>query len=540
MIKIPMADYIKKRRILIIIGFVSVMAIAVFFRLWKLDSVPPGLYPDVAINGNDALDALAAKDFKLFYPENNGREGLFMWLIALSFLIFGPSVWAIKIVAAVFGILTVLGLYFLTKELFFKVSGIRSLPIALLAAFFLAISFWHVNFSRIGFRAIMVPFFLVFGFYFLLRGFRCRKTLNFIFSGLFFGLGFYTYIAYRFVIFILGVVLVIKWFGFKKENKKARKQYLLQACFLIFFIFISGLPIAIYFLGHPNDFFGRAGGVSIFGQPNPLLELGKSFFRHLAMFNIRGDSNWRHNFSASPALLWPVGIFFLIGFIICAVRIVKAVRKRDNAELAGYGLMFSWFFFMLASGFLSSEGAPHALRTIGAIPVVYMFCAIGALWLFEKIRPFYKTRFQIAGLGAVIILFFGSIACVQFDKYFLQWAKNSEVKGAFSENYLRIGEHLNSLPDAIQKYVVVNAAGVPVPWPDGLPMPAQTSMFLERAKYGRIRSAYLLPDELNQIKIEKGTIIALLQRDENLIRQLQDLFPDGKLIKQGEVLIYEI
>src|SRR3989344_6172539 len=106
----------KKILLLLIVIFV----ISAFFRLWLLSSIPPGLYPDVAINGNDVLASLKSGDFKVFYPDNNGREGLFMWLIALSFLIFGVSVWSIKITAATLGILTVLGTYLLTKELFSK------------------------------------------------------------------------------------------------------------------------------------------------------------------------------------------------------------------------------------------------------------------------------------------------------------------------------------------------------------------------------------------------------------------------------------
>ncbi len=154
-----------------------ILAIAAFFRLWQLSSIPPGLYPDVAMNGNDAIETLNTYNFKVFYPDNNGREGLFMWLIALSFSIFGISVWSIKIVAAIIGILTVLGLYLLTKELFSKSAENASRQIALLASFFLAISFWHVNFSRLGFRAILLPFVLVFGFYFLFKGFRQKKLL---------------------------------------------------------------------------------------------------------------------------------------------------------------------------------------------------------------------------------------------------------------------------------------------------------------------------------------------------------------------------
>jgi len=89
----------------------AILAVATFFRFWDLTAVPPGLYPDVAINGNDALAALKSGDFKLFYPENNGREGLFINLVAFSFWLFGPTIFAIKIVPAIFGTLTVLGLF---------------------------------------------------------------------------------------------------------------------------------------------------------------------------------------------------------------------------------------------------------------------------------------------------------------------------------------------------------------------------------------------------------------------------------------------
>ncbi len=155
-----------------LIFLLIILALAAFFRLWQLNQTPPGLYPDVAMNGNDALQGLRTGNFKLFYPENNGREGLMMWLIAASFSIFGVSIWSMKIVAAIVGIITVLGLYLLTKEIFRHAQyDIRKTEyITLLASFFLAISFWHVNFSRIGFRAILLPFVLVFSFYFLFKG----------------------------------------------------------------------------------------------------------------------------------------------------------------------------------------------------------------------------------------------------------------------------------------------------------------------------------------------------------------------------------
>ena len=49
-----------------------ILIIASFFRLYNLsgtNSVPPGLYPDEAINGNNASEALDTGNFKVFYPK---------------------------------------------------------------------------------------------------------------------------------------------------------------------------------------------------------------------------------------------------------------------------------------------------------------------------------------------------------------------------------------------------------------------------------------------------------------------------------------
>ena len=68
-----------------------ILIVAAVFRFQHIASIPPGLYPDEAINGNQAIQALETGQHKVFYPENNGREGLFMDLQAISLKVFGPS-----------------------------------------------------------------------------------------------------------------------------------------------------------------------------------------------------------------------------------------------------------------------------------------------------------------------------------------------------------------------------------------------------------------------------------------------------------------
>ena len=520
-----------------------ILAIATFFRLWQLSSIPPGLYPDVAINGNEALNSLKTGNFKVFYPENNGREGLFIWMVALSFSIFGASIWSIKIVAAIIGILTVLGLYLLTKELFSQYYEDDSRSIALLASFFLATSFWHTNFSRLGFRAILLPFVLVFSFYFLFKGLREKKILNFIISGILFGLGFYTYISFRLAILLLPIILIPWWLIYKKPavhtQQNLQKIFILHTSCFILLVFIVALPIGIYFLQNPHDFIGRAAPISIFAAENPIKEFGKSLISHLGMFNFRGDSNWRHNFSGEPELFWPVGILFLIGIALSIKKLIISLKNKTFVLHTSYPLvLLGWFFIMLLPGILTYEGIPHALRTIGVIPVVCIFAGFG----FWKIyRWFDKNTRRKRLLLAAAFLFLLMTGIVEFDKYFNKWGKHPEVRNAFSADYVEIGNFLNSLPAETQKYVIVNRPGVPVPWPDGIPVPAQTIMFIENTKFSSPQSTYLLPENLNQIKINnRKAVIIAMRYDESLFAKIQQKFPEGEIQEKDGTWIYRV
>jgi 4-amino-4-deoxy-L-arabinose transferase-like glycosyltransferase len=541
-----MWEKIKKQKTLIIL--ILILAVATFFRFWKLDSIPPGVYPDIAMNGNNAIDTLQTGNFKLFYPENNGREGLFMWLIALSFKLFGASVWSLRFVGSFFGVLTVLGIFLLAKQLFKKLLGRnRAELIGLLSSFFLAVSFWHNNFSRIGFRAIMAPFFMVFAFYFLLKCFDSKKILIAIMGGIFFGLGFYTYISYRFAPFVLIIILILQWIISNKEFWQ--RNFFKLSLSYIAAAFITALPIGIYFLTNIQDFFGRAGGVSVLNSTNPLKELAKSLFLHLGMFNIYGDGNWRHNFAGSPELLWPVGVLFAIGIILSTFMIIRSLirlcKKREDLKsfiikLLCFGLPIYWLKIMLAPGFLSLEGIPHSLRTICCVVPACLLAGIGGEFLWHKTRGLFKSNTFLPILYICCFALLFSLFTAELDKYFFQWAVKREVSDASSSNYSSIGNFLNSLPDGIQKYIIVNQGGTPVPYPDGLPVSSQTVMFFEKAKFGKTRAQYILPKELDKIKTEglQTAIIIPLQYDDSLFSEISKQIP-GNLKFKNNVWYYE-
>lgn len=516
-------SFLTRKRVIIFL--LIIIALAVFFRFWNLDSIPPGLYPDEAINGNDALISLKDFSYKLFYPENNGREGLFIWLLSLSLGVFGPSIVALRMVPALFGVLTVLGVYFLSRTLLSDIK--HSKAVALLSSFFLAISFWHVNFSRIGFRAILVPFLLVFGFYFLNKGIKDKKWIFPAVSGIFLGLGFYTYISYRFVIFLFLLNIIMGLFFYNK------KTILKMAAICAAVTFIVALPLGFYFLKNPGDFFGRASGVSVLSQDNPLYKVGESLVVHLGMFNIYGDANWRHNFAESPQLLWPIGILFLIGFILSVFYLIK---RRNKEEVISSSFFLGWFLIFILPGVLTYEGIPHALRVIGVIPVVYIFSGMGGVWLFYRIKGFFKGKEKFYYILIAIILL--SLTYAQADKYFNMWSRKEEVRGAFSYDYVLMGKYLNTLEK--DSYVIVNKGGVPVPYPDGIPMPSQTLKFVERTKGNKIEAVYLEEDQLDKINKDKKSSIVLMGYNENLILRLYKKFPNGFLEEKEGFWVYNL
>src|SRR5437764_1017103 len=100
-------------------------------------------------------------------------------------------------VAAGLCLLAVGALYLLARQL-------GGVPVAFAAAGLLAVSRWHLSYSRLGYEAIIGPLCAALTIYFLLRALRERRPGLFAASGLAMGTGLYTYIAYRLFPLALG------------------------------------------------------------------------------------------------------------------------------------------------------------------------------------------------------------------------------------------------------------------------------------------------------------------------------------------------
>jgi 4-amino-4-deoxy-L-arabinose transferase-like glycosyltransferase len=509
----------------------AIVAIGLFARTYHLSSLPPGVYPDEAVNGTDAITANEIGDYRMFYTNNYGREGLFMNLIALGFKIFGVSVITLKMWSIFFGTLTVLSIILLAREFW------SSWRAGLIAGFLYATSFWAINFSRISFRANMLPFVLVFSFYFLFRALRTEKYYDYILAGLFFGLGMHTYIAFR----VAPAIFVVLFLAFWITKKKFLRTYWKEISLFAASALLIALPMLLTFYFHPEYFETRSESVSILSPKvnggRLAQALGISLAKNFGMFNFEGDWNWRHNFPGQPQLEFFIGIFFLAGIIYLLGRFFYLFYRRfkneeRNEELVINALILSWFFVMLLPALLTYEGLPHSLRAIGSLPAAILIAAFAIEKTFvflnhlktNKRSSFYPI-FIISQIFLIAIIIWSG--AVSLKRYFIDWAQMPQIHAAFSRNFKNMALYLNNLPADVPKYVIANAGGQIME--DGLPVSAQVVKLLTHYRTPGI--TYIRPEDFSPEKIKAPAKIVLMYYSGEIIAKIKSSFPGAYVQK---------
>src|SRR3989338_1084945 len=200
----------------------SIVMTASVLRLWQLGKIP--ISPDwdeVALGYNAYSIMQTGRDeYGKFLPIilrsfDDYKPALYAYLTMPSIGILGLNVVAVRLPSAIFGILTVLAVFFVVKELFKKNN------IALLSAFLLAISPWHIQFSRVAFEANVGVALNVFGILFFLMAFR--KPWLLILSALTWGLSLHVYQSEKVFVPLLIAILICL---FRKEFLTIGRKYI--------------------------------------------------------------------------------------------------------------------------------------------------------------------------------------------------------------------------------------------------------------------------------------------------------------------------
>ncbi len=459
----------------------GIVVVTLFFRFYMIKEMPGGLFPDEAANGLD-VNLMQQGHLQPFYERNNGREGLFFYMLWGSVELFGKGPWQHHIVSAGVGTISVLLCFLVARKLFElfaldEAERKRAITLALWAAFFMAASTWHLTLSRTAFRAILIPMFAALTFYFLLLAVdaqaRNRRLLWSALTGIAFGLGFYTYIAYRIMVPIM--VPLILWpllvDVFAKPRFMQIKKYFAPAMLFIVISIATVAPLTYYFYTHPGSFLGRSSQVSLFNPDinggNLIGTINEVAKQSMLGFFLHGDLNWRHNVSGYPFLSILVSPFFALGLVLVTFYAIRyALMPRKYKLDWKYFLLTGWFWGMLIPEVTTAEGIPHGLRSIGTIPSVFIISAFGLMTVVKittkVIAPYWpyitgwKKQILTFAFGVKTVAYILAILLQSYFAYFIFTANSPESYYYFRSDLTTVSDYLKINGSKTNTYLVLD------------------------------------------------------------------------------------
>ena len=398
------------------------LAVAGALRTYRLPELPVGLHYDEAANGTLAREIAAGSSRPIFIAAYTGKEVLFFYWTALWMRILDATPAALRLSSALVGIATVAAAVWSTDELL----GEPNRPwIGLLTAALLAVSFWHLVLSRYGFRAVTQPLLqaLTVGALWHGLGPSRRSTLWLILAGLCCGLTGYTYLAARaFPLPLAAALLTVI-----TADQAHRRQRIGQAAIFVLSALLTLAPLAHYWTAHPDTFLNRASQIAA----GSWSEVWQGITACAAMLFIRGDPYIRFNLPLRPLFGPALAICFGIGLIIIVHQLIARLPAARGTTTGGIArestpktraaqvfLLTCLPVMLLPSALATGEITPSNLRTVGLIPFVFVFPAVGLHRLFTHVfNQYVARRIPMKPACALALLVVYLVLAAQFESF---------------------------------------------------------------------------------------------------------------------------
>lgn len=444
------------------------MLLAAGLRLWQLGQTPPSPDWDEAALGYNAYSVLKTgrDEYGTRFPLSlrsfdDYKPPLYMYLAIPSVFIFGLNTWSVRLPSAIMGIVAVVGTYFLVKELYKTYNNYKNYNryIALVSSFLLAISPWHIQFSRIAFEANIGVTINIWATVCFLKGVASRRWLSV--SAFLFGLGFYAYHSER--IFLPFLLVILVW-NYRKELFRIRSNVVIGAIIGL----VTVAPLVPVFMNQ-NTLMRLRGTSSLADQTGLLARsvwkleedqkthnpwgivfdnrrvvwvktLISGYLSHYSLrwLFLTGD-NARHH-APDMGLLYLVELPFLLLGMVALAR-----RGGQTAKV-----IFGWFLVAPIAASPTTE-LPHAIRTLVFLPTFQIISAIG---IAQAVRWFdeNKRSFFIRVLACSLILLFVINIMYYLHMYFGHL--NEEYSASWQYGYREAVDYAKAHKNQYKKIVV--------------------------------------------------------------------------------------
>lgn len=409
-----------------------ILLISLATRFWNLSRYPVSLSIDEVIIGYDAYSILkTGKDhwgepFPLaFRSVDDYKAPVLIYLMVPAIKLLGLNEWGIRFTVALFGALTPLVVFFLVE----KILGSRT--VSFFTAFSLAISPWHIQYSRASFEAILALFFFLAGVTCFLASLEKRGKWWWL-SGILFSLSIYSYHSQR---LFTPLFLLLLFFLFKKQiwqfKKKAFLALAISFLLLLPFVFlmVSGKgqsrAQSVFFT---NDYELRVLRLDKLQKGNFLLAeniLSGSLINSLSFWANRyleySDSsflffkgmNLTHPKFPDVGLMHFFELPFFVGGLVVLVNRLKLEKEKKR-------LVFLWLILGPLPASLTNN-SQHPLRSLTTIPIPQLIAALGFWYFLSWLRRLKIKRICQKLVYLSLSFGLGLSLLYYFDLYFVHY-----------------------------------------------------------------------------------------------------------------------
>jgi hypothetical protein len=480
--------------------WIAILLLAGLLRFYKLGELPSGLTWDeaaIAYNGysivkvhRDEWLQLMPISFKSF---GDFKAPLAIYINGAVTYLLGITTWSIRLPFALLGVMAVLGMMLMVEQIYlldkkrqktrlnFKTAGIIS-------GVLLALSPWHILFSRVGFESGLALALLIWGVFFLLKWQQSSKykILWLLLSASLLTSTLYAYHSAKVAMPLL--VMSVMWWFYKKQILKNRYT-------LVFFLSMLILSYPVLYDSFAGEGLTRA-GVTIFAQTGYTLQTFKTFISntssHLSPgFLIKGVADsLRHSTGRWGVLLPTSFILWVLGvWQVIQSYIFETKENKDKTKLSVY-LALSFTIFGLLPAIIGQE-VPHPNRALLALPGFILFILLGIEHV-EVILGNYQKKIKLL-IYSLLILLYGT-SFVAFAGYYLN-SYGQKTSQEFIAGYLETAELAWQYLEGKDDYPPV----------DQVVMTSQ---------YGQPYIYVLLAGEINPISYHAGALVQFLFLDE--------------------------
>jgi 4-amino-4-deoxy-L-arabinose transferase-like glycosyltransferase len=443
--------------------------LGVFLRFYNLGVIPVGFHRDEAFFGYNAYSLLQTGrditgDFLPLHLQSFLYSPAGYSYISIPFIaLFGLSEFSVRFASAFFGSLTILVLYFLVRKLFHKYKYTDEL--SLLSSFFLAISPWHINLSRVATENVFVVFLVMLGIIFYYDWITKKNWWNIGISFICFSFSLFVYQAPR---AFLPLFLPILYILFNKNDYKK--------LVIIFSVFIISIVIPVLFVLSSPQLSARMQMLSIFKHPETQLTLEEQIredgqtglvlttrFFHNKVINYSSTfvNNYFEHFSYEFLFsdmglperyrVPSMGLLYLFEIPLLLIGLWKLISFRNKTTI----ILLSWLLLTPVGTAMTFDDVPNLQRTLLMLPVFSIISALGflELWQFISRLPFKNI---IKGL-IILCIFYGVM--FYLHQYYVHQVNHRPWHR--QEGYKKLVSDLKELAPRYKKVISTSSESTP-------------------------------------------------------------------------------